>query len=272
MDIFISWSGDRSKQAAVALKSWLEIVFDSLTIWISTENILVGTRWAETLSETLDKSNFGILCITPENLRAPWLIFEAGALSKSVKKGSVVPLLYDLSSSDIPFPLAQFQTAVADRAGAISIVKALITRHGDDAPNEARIIKRAEALWQSLETDWAKIPPLDHLSSPAETSLDRAILDEMLLILRRMSQAGESPVRKTPEGRDESLSTTLRKQLVAHQERLAELRASGQRHLERFNDLPTALEEAIQWSTRRIEELEIALDALAASPKVSGTI
>ena len=39
----------------------------------------------------LENSTFGILCVTKDNINAPWLSFEAGALSKTMDKSFVSP-------------------------------------------------------------------------------------------------------------------------------------------------------------------------------------
>ena len=60
----------------------------------------------------MQDSNVGILCVTKDNFKAPWLLFEAGALSKAMDKALVVPLLFDLKPSDLSgSPLLQFQVA-----------------------------------------------------------------------------------------------------------------------------------------------------------------
>ena len=45
MDVFISWSGDRSKYVAECLKTWLKRVIQMVSPWVSSENILAGARW-----------------------------------------------------------------------------------------------------------------------------------------------------------------------------------------------------------------------------------
>jgi hypothetical protein len=67
-----------------------------------------GVRWNDEVSAELENSHFGIACLTPTNLDAPWINFESGALGKSVGKSRVVPLLYNLSSGDVAPPLSTF--------------------------------------------------------------------------------------------------------------------------------------------------------------------
>ena len=93
MRVFISWSGEPSRLIAKALDGWLESVVQHVDAWMSDEEIGSGQRWNEAIAHSLDETDFGIVCVTRANQHAPWLIFEAGAVAKSVKKGRVVPLV-----------------------------------------------------------------------------------------------------------------------------------------------------------------------------------
>jgi hypothetical protein len=90
---------------------------------MSDEDIGSGARWNDEIAKSLDETDFGIVCVTRANQHAPWLIFEAGALAKSVKKARVVPLCVDLPQSDITGPLAAFQGRVLDEDGLKRLVQ-----------------------------------------------------------------------------------------------------------------------------------------------------
>ena len=76
----------------MALHKWLPSVIQALKPYISSD-IDKGARWSPDISEELENSSFGILCVTKESKDAPWLNFEAGALSKFVKRSRVAPFL-----------------------------------------------------------------------------------------------------------------------------------------------------------------------------------
>ena len=81
--IFISWSGPYSKEFAKGIKKLLEeSVFDNkeLTCFVSDLDIASGSDWWNKIKKELRSCKLGILCITKENLRAPWIYFEAGAM------------------------------------------------------------------------------------------------------------------------------------------------------------------------------------------------
>ena len=86
MKVFISWSGNISWKVAVIFRNWLPSVIQSLEPYVSSEDTDKGARWSTDIAKELEDSTFGILCVTKENLEAPWLSFEAGALSKTMEK------------------------------------------------------------------------------------------------------------------------------------------------------------------------------------------
>jgi hypothetical protein len=89
-NVFISWSGDRSKHVALALRDWLPMVLQAAKAFMSATDIVKGSRGLVELAGTLEVVKVGIICLTPENLSAPWLLFESGALSKTLDKGTLV--------------------------------------------------------------------------------------------------------------------------------------------------------------------------------------
>jgi hypothetical protein len=81
MKVFLSHSGDRSKAMALALEDFVPKLVPAVEPWIST-GIDKGARWAPEIAENLEASGVGIVCLTSDNLTEPWILFEAGALSK----------------------------------------------------------------------------------------------------------------------------------------------------------------------------------------------
>lgn len=125
--VFISWSGPRSKAVAALLRKWLPRFLNSHSVegWMSDRDIPSGARWSHLLSKSLEDSELAIICLTPYNLVAPWLHFEAGAIAKRVTESSVFPLLIDVETSELPGPLNQFQAVKADKEGIRSLMRSL---------------------------------------------------------------------------------------------------------------------------------------------------
>src|SRR5262249_49338062 len=100
-----------SRLVAAALNDWIPLVIQSARPFIST-GITKGRRWIDALSEELTKSDYGIVCITKENSQAPWLNFEAGAVSKAIDQSFVSPLLLNVEPAEIIGTLEQFHFTV----------------------------------------------------------------------------------------------------------------------------------------------------------------
>ena len=124
MNIFISCSGDLSELVAGYLRIWLRRAFHLIKPLTSFTEITPGSKWHSELSRMLEDSNFGIICLTGENLNAPWINYEAGALSNKVGLSKVIPYLVGIKHSDVPTesPLHQFQMVAADKNGTYKLV------------------------------------------------------------------------------------------------------------------------------------------------------
>ena len=97
--IFVSWSGPNSKEFAKGLKYLLEKdVFSNTDIecFVSDQDIASGADWWNKIKKELRTCKLGILCITKENLRAPWIHFEAGAMV--AREVPSIPLLISCSA------------------------------------------------------------------------------------------------------------------------------------------------------------------------------
>lgn len=157
MKIFISWSGERSEALAKALREWFPLVLHFVDPWLSQSDIQAGERWSVEIAKELEGCNFGVICITRENLSSPWILFEAGALAKSMQDGRVIPLLLDLDFKEISGPLAQFQAKKSDGTGIKELVVSLNKAAQNPVP-DAQLEKLFSALWTDLEKQISSIP------------------------------------------------------------------------------------------------------------------
>lgn len=204
MKVFISWSGQRSKQLARALYEWLPVILPDSDPWMSEAEIQAGQRWSDEIAKELGHSNFGIICVTPENLNAPWLLFEAGALSKSMTEAKVVPLLLRLNEGDVPFPLAQFQAKKVEKTGIKELVLDL-NKDCNPPLKDKNLTVSFEALWNILEKLIGAIPPTPEEEKPARTQGE--ILEELVASVRNVEFGlREGPFR-------ESISSRRRRRL-----------------------------------------------------------
>lgn len=177
MRIFLSWSGVSSRRVAEGLATWIRDVIIDAEPWVSSDDIPVGARWSAEIGRELDTADIGILCLTRENLERPWILFEAGAISKRLDSSRVIPLLIDLRPGDLRGPLEQFQSVDWSEDG----VRRLITSIRRSSPSDFQSLDhacRAFDVWwpqlaplvdnirESLQSSSRTIEGFDHVSIP----------------------------------------------------------------------------------------------------------
>lgn len=194
MKVFLSWSDATSHKVALTLRDWLPSVIQIVVPYVSSEDIDKGARWSTDIAKELEDSAFGILCVTKDNLHAPWLTFEAGALSKKLDKAYVSPFLFDIKRSEINGPILQFQSTVFDKEDIRKLVKTINKACGDEQLKEERLDKTFEVWYPNLEEELSKIKP-----SAKETVAKKAekghqeILEEILELTRINQKILRSP-------------------------------------------------------------------------------
>ena len=194
MKVFLSWSGDRSKAVAEELGAWLARVIQAVEPWISS-GMEKGVRWQGEVADRLEEAKIGIVCLTSSNLTAPWILFEAGALSKT--QGSYVcTFLLDISPADIEPPLGQFQHTVFAREDVLKLVRTIneaVKAAGDRFLSDENTLAVFNTFWPQLEGGLNRIKGFEEAKSTPRP--ERELLEEMLEILRNQEQR----VRKDEE-------------------------------------------------------------------------
>jgi hypothetical protein len=153
MKIFISWSGENSASHMLAqgLAQWLEDCFPQVKPFFSTEDIKKGQAWFDKIAHELDASDFGVLCITPQNIDSPWLLFEAGAIAKKVGRSKVVPLTIGMALAELKPPVSMFNGAVPTKADIKKVLESINGEFGETALDEKRLDRIFEKWWPDLE-------------------------------------------------------------------------------------------------------------------------
>jgi hypothetical protein len=200
MRVFISWSGEQSKQVAEALKEWLPLVIQAVKPWVSAADIDKGESWFTAIQTSLaEAKGMGIFCITPENVSAPWLAFEAGVLSAH-DKGRVATFLHNVEANGIRPPISLFQaTKSAEKADVFALLKSINNRLSD--PLEHSLLQRTfEANWSDLDGALGKIKSSSEGVAPVSS---QEILEEILNTVRRLERDAQRKALK-----EVSLGTT----------------------------------------------------------------
>ena len=180
MKVFLSWSGERSKQVANLLSDWLCCVIQVSRPWISTRDLDRGSLWFGEINDQLKDTTVGIICLTQENKTRPWILFEAGALAKGLSTSRVCTLLVDLDPKDIEDPLAQFNHTFPTRESVFGLVKTL---NGTLANNglDNRILEQVfNTYWSQFEEKYAAILASTETHPPSKPRAKEDVLGEIL--------------------------------------------------------------------------------------------
>ncbi|AFR50124.1 TIR domain-containing protein [Gordonia sp. KTR9] len=134
LKVFISWSGDPSKDIALIWHELVNQLFDTVTPFVSDTDIEAGARGLDDIKNELDGTSFAIVVVTRANQSAPWLNFEAGAISRQMGSDydlRVAPCLVDFEkATELTSPLKQFQANLLNEEGITKIL-ASIARAAD---------------------------------------------------------------------------------------------------------------------------------------------
>lgn len=199
MKVFLSWSGTRSHKVAMVFRDWLPSVIQEITPYVSSEDIDKGARWSTDIAKELEDSTFGILCVTRENINAPWLTFEAGALSKTMDKSFVSPFLFDIKRSEVDGPILQFQSTIFEKEDIQKLVKTLNKACGENGLSNERLEKAFNVWYPTLEEELTSHKQQvafdpnpekqEHLDSPDS----QKILEEILELSRSNQKLIRNP-------------------------------------------------------------------------------
>lgn len=201
MKVFISWSGEFSRKAAECLSRWIQIIIQTVDVFYSPDDIEKGENWNNRLSEELEQSNFGIVCLTPENVMAPWILFEAGALSKATNS-RVSAIMLGVTPSDVKGPLARLQNTACDREDFFRLFQSI--NNSSDVPLKPEILKSAfDHSWEGFMNDIGSIVNEYSFYTPAlkagknareERNIDSDALQEILRLVRNLDNNRNAPI------------------------------------------------------------------------------
>lgn len=200
MRIFLCWSGPASLSIATAMKEFLGDVIQELQPFLSSESIRKGDNWRSEIAQALAETNYGILCLTKDNLQAPWILFEAGALSKNLDraKGKVTALLGGIQATDVVSPLSQFQHTSAEHNDVLKLLQDI----NDLLPSEKRLdARRLERYFEQFWPDFeAKVTAALNQQVPekAAASKHRSSDDmaaEILVLVRELKRSSDQQRR-----------------------------------------------------------------------------
>lgn len=187
MKVFLSWSGNRSKEVATLLSEWLCCVIQAIRPWISTRDLDRGSLWFGEINDQLKDTTVGVICLTQENKTRPWILFEAGALAKGLSTSRVCTLLIDLETKDIEDPLAQFNHTFPTRESILGLVKTLNSALGSNGLDIRILDQVFDTYWPQFESKFSTILEQTKSNEPSKPRPKEDVLSEILENTRIMS-------------------------------------------------------------------------------------
>lgn len=266
MKVFLSWSGGRSHKVALVFRDWLPSVIQEIVPYVSSEDIDKGARWSTDIAKELEDSTFGILCVTRDNINAPWLTFEAGALSKTMDKSFVSPFLFDIKRSEVNGPILQFQSTIFERDDLFKLVSTMNKACEKDRLTPDRLKKAFEVWYPTLEGELNALkgkPERDE--EKPEVALKDAHTQEILEEILDLSRNNQKLIRN-PEGaftsQLEETRQIVKELLERYQRREGSLET---RSLRRFH--PMVLDELLHVTFMELQDGAIGIQMSLAMIK-----
>ena len=127
LKVFVSWSGELSRDFAKHLDDLLKIVFSNkIKTFYSPDDIKKGEKWFEKISVELTTADVCIIVLTKDNYKSQWLNFEAGAIAHNKSKDKLIcPILVDIKQLDKSNPLHAFQVTKYDKVDIHELFKSI---------------------------------------------------------------------------------------------------------------------------------------------------
>ncbi len=209
MKLFLSWSGPVSHKIATILRDWLPMVLQSVDPYVSSEDIDKGTRWSTDIAKELEESRYGVICVTHQNVKAPWINFEAGALSKTIDRSNVAPFLFNIKKSEIDGPLVQFQLTIYEKEDVKKLISSINNASDGQRLDQLKVDRTFDQWWPSLEKNLEEVLSeckediVEHHQNTAPLTAptsNEKILEELLELSRLQVKILKSPEELLPPG------------------------------------------------------------------------
>lgn len=152
--------------------------------YFTPSDIEKGAKWASNIAGELASSDIGIICLTKDNLDKPWILFEAGSLSKNLDNSRVCTLLFGVDTTDLKGPLTTFQTTRFEKSDFKKLVKVINNTGGEQKLEENVLDQVFEMWWGKLESSINEILSSHKNNEQGEHRSERDILEEILELSR----------------------------------------------------------------------------------------
>ena len=188
VSVFISWSGEVSRQYAELLNRWLPRVIQAVEPFYSPDDIEKGSFWFGEVTKKLNESAIGLICLTEENKNKPWILFEAGALNKGLSTKRVCPILIDLEPKDVNEPISKFQLTKMQKNDMYKLLKTINAELGDDKLSNDVLEDAFFITWDKFYQDFTDIISTTDKTEPQFQKTNDELIEIMLDVVRAIDR------------------------------------------------------------------------------------
>lgn len=209
--IFISWSGELSKALGETVRDWIPKVLQSVKPYFTPDDIEKGSRWSTEIGQELAKSQLGIICLTQDNQNSPWILFEAGALSKNLEESKVCPILFNFDTTDLKGPLSSFQATKFNKDDFKKLLESINNSCEETKLEQKSLDETFEVWWPKLEEKINSILSQYTTTPKPKRRTERDILEEILELTRSNAKTLVSDQRNISRFTVEELVSNFRR-------------------------------------------------------------
>lgn len=221
--VFISWSGKLSQKIGEEFCNWLPSVLQTISTYFTPNDVEKGSKWNSEISKQLEESIIGIICLTKENLEKPWIMFEAGALSKQLEISKVCTVLFGISNSDLKGPLTQFQSTPFSKEEIRKLLHSINKSSKDNILDDKILDSAFEMCWPNFEQRIISLLETDDSQEQLPQRPEKETLAEILQIVRAIF-SNDSDQKGTKDTAFSKEYFQLVKEHIELQKELIELR------------------------------------------------
>lgn len=154
MKIFISWSGQRERAVAEALREALpDLCVTEVEVFVSSKSISKGANGTSVIEANLDTSDYGIILVSRENQNAPWLNYEGGWLASTLSR-PVSTICLDLRPGDVTSPLAPRQATQFESEDDMTELLRQIAETANPSIPPRAFNTLLKSVWPSIRESW----------------------------------------------------------------------------------------------------------------------
>lgn len=217
MEVFISWSGEKSKKIGGILTNWIPLFLQSVKPYYTPDSIDKGKKWLTDITSKLVSCSAGIICLTADNLEKPWILFEAGALSSKLDDSKVCPIVFGIPKSAVKGPLTIFQVTEFTEEDFKKLIKSLNEELGPLKIPSSTIDMNFQAFFPKMLDEVKAI-----LEEPSETPVpikrtQEDLIEELVQNTRSLIQTSAETLSLLNANQHKSDMESYRKWITTNQ-------------------------------------------------------